>query len=107
MFGDVGDTCGSDGDKPPPGERFIADVGCLIFAAIEGDKSPTPIIIAGGSCGRPGIPGTIPGGLGRKCAAGDWGNFAVIAVAMEEEEGVVTVEDIDDNPANEKHMFGS
>ena len=99
LLGDVGDTCGNDGDKPPLGDKFIADVGGLIFGAIDGDKSPTPIIIAGGNWGNPGIPGTIPGGLGRNDAAGDGGNFAFVEFAIEE-EGVMAVEDIEDNPVN-------
>ena len=61
--------------------------------------------MAGGICGNPGMPGTITGGLGRNEDSGDGGNFAFAEVAIEEEVGVMTVEDIEDNPVNQKHMF--
>ena len=105
LFGDVGDTWGKDGDNPPPlGEMFIVDeCGGLMLCAIDCGSNPTPIIIAGDNWGNPGIPGTIPGGLGRNDDAGDGGSFWLFDVDME--EGVMTVEDIEDNPVNEKHVL--
>ena len=100
LFGEVGDTCGNDGDNAPPGDRFITEVGGRIVGPIEGDKCPIPIINAGGNCGNPGIPGTIPGGLGRKEEPGDGGNFALFVFCIEEDEGVMTAEDKEDNPEN-------
>ena len=41
------------------------------MCAIDCGSSPTPIIIAGDNWGNPGIPGTIPGGLGKNDEAGD------------------------------------
>ena len=105
MLGDVGDARGKEGDKPPPlGDMLIPDEwGGLMLCAIFWGINPTPIIIAGDNWGSPGIPGTIPGGLGRNEEAGDGGNFALFDVDME--EGVMTVEDIEDNPVNEKHVL--
>ena len=105
LLGDVGDTWGNEGDKPPPlGDKFIPDeCGGRILCAIDCGSSPTPIIIAGDNWGNPGIPGTIPGGLGKNDEAGDGGNFVLFDVDME--EGVMTVEDIEDNPVNEKHVL--
>ena len=109
LFGDVGEAWGNDGDNPPRGDKFIPDVGGgRIPGPMDCGRSPTPIIaIAGDNGGRPGgIPGggTIPGGLGRKDEAGDGGNLALLEVTIDEEDGVMTVEDIEDNPVWMKNM---